>query len=117
MNDGDRFVVALAGKSREPLSSRAAYSIESETSDDTLRSVTDERLAERIVVTASHWYAAARHPGYALITLRARGDNLVVVGCDVFPEMSTSGTFLKLWRMSGVHYPEVIETLISTARR
>ncbi len=110
-------VVALAGTMREPETSGVAYVVDSESPDDTLRSVTDETLSARAKQIARGVYEILKCQSYALVTLYVRGGELALAVVDTSPELGTSGTFLKLWRMSGVHYPEVVDTLISTARK
>lgn len=113
----DRLVVALTGSAKDASMSTVAYIVDSETPDDTLRSVNDEALALRAADTARAAYEALRCRNYALITLDRYGDELTLASIDTHPELSTVGTFLKLWRMSGIRYPEVVDSLIATARR
>lgn len=112
-----RFVVAICGSGGGITSSVAASVIENAGIDDTLRSLADETISQRIRDTAVLYYEAMRCRNYALVTLSQDDDQLSLVGIDVMPELSTSGMFLKLWRMSGVRYPEVVDGLIATARR
>jgi D-alanine-D-alanine ligase-like ATP-grasp enzyme len=114
---GVYFVVAISGSGSGIISSVAASIVENTGNDDMLRSLGDEAVSWRIRDTAVLFYEAMRCRNYALVTLSQDDDQLSLVSIDVAPELSTSGTFLKLWRMSGVRYPEVVDNLIATARR
>jgi D-alanine-D-alanine ligase-like ATP-grasp enzyme len=113
----DRLMVAFIGNTKEPTVSTVAHVVESETPDNTLRSVNDEMLASRVQEVAVGVYGALHCRNYALITLNKRGDDISLALFDTYPELSTGGTFLKLWRMSDVRYPEVVDRLIATARK
>lgn len=113
----DRIVVALAGGAKEVKVSVAASIVDSESPDDALRSIADDMLAARAVELAQAAYEAARGRSYALVTLYRYVDRLTLASIDISPELSTTGTFLKLWRMSGVRYPEVVDLLIAAARK
>lgn len=111
------FVVAISGSGSTIVSSVVASIVESDSADDTLRSLADETTSQRIRDTAVLLYEAMRCRNYGLVTLSQSDDQLSLVSIDTTPELSTSGTFLKLWRMSGLRYPEVVDNLIATARK
>jgi len=113
----ERLVIAIAGHTKDAINSSLASVVDSDSSDDSLRSVSDEDMSRRAIELARGAYETLKCRSYAVVTLYRREDQLLLCGVDVYPELSTSGTFLKLWRMSGVHYPEVIDTLIATARK
>ncbi|MEO5949379.1 MAG: hypothetical protein ABIP74_03170 [Candidatus Saccharimonas sp.] len=113
----ERMVVALVGTAKEPTLSGVADVVEDDAPDEALRSVGDDELARKVVDIARGTYETLRCRNYALITVHRRDDRLALAAVDVSPELGTSGIFLKLWRMSGVHYPEVVDTLIATARK
>lgn len=113
----DRLVVALNGTAKDPVVSVVASMIDSDTPDDTLRSVSDEALAARVIELARAAYGALHCRHYAIVMIHRRGEEYMLASVDMHPELSTTGLFLKLWRMSGVHYPEVIDALIATAHK
>lgn len=113
----ERIVVAFVGGAKEIRATIAAAIVDSDSADDALRSLTDEKLAQRAVVVAQCSYEALKGRSYALITLYRDDEQLRLASIDTYPELSTSGTFLKLWRMSGVRYPEVVDLLIAAARK
>jgi|GEM_PF-4808750 len=113
----ERMVIALAGTAKEPTVSGVASVVDGDTSDDALRSIGDDESIRRVTTIAQGAYEILRCRNYALVTVHRRDDQLELATVDVYPELSTSGTFLKLWRMSGIHYPEVVDTLIATARK
>jgi hypothetical protein len=111
-------MVALAGPAKEMIASSVVTVVDSEGPDDTLRSVTDVALAGAALSIAQGAYESLRCRSCALVTIhRTDYETLQLAAVDVYPELSTSGTFLKLWRMTGRHYPEVIDTIIATARK
>lgn len=113
----DRIVIALAGGAKDATASIAASIVDSDSPDDALRSITDDALAARAVEVARGAYGALKGRSYALVTLNRYDERLTLVSVDVYPELSTAGVFLKLWRMSGVRYPEVVDSLIAAARK
>ena len=112
----DTIVVAVMGTAKEPQASTAAYVI-SGSDDESLRSVIDEKLAKDASECATNLFEALRCRGYALVELHRRDEVLSLRRVIMAPELSTAGVFLKLWRMSGVHYPTVVDALIATARK
>ena len=112
----DIIMIAVMGTAKEPQKSIAAY-VTPVADDDSLRSVSDEKLAKEAAACASHLFEALRCRGYALVELHRRGE-ILSLGCiTMMPDLSSTGVFLKLWRMSGVHYPTVVDALIATARK
>ena len=112
----DIIVVAVMGTAKEPQVSTVAYST-SESDDESLRSVADEKLAKSAAEMSARLFESLRCRGYAVIELHRR-DGVISLGrVTMMPDLSSTGVFLKLWRMSGVHYPTVVDTLIATARK
>lgn len=110
-------VVALTGTTKDTETSTSAYIVLSDEPEDSLRSVSDSKLAKQADLVSRQVFETLRCRAYALVTLKQRGNILSVGEVEVYPELSTTGTFVKLWRMSGVHIPEVVDALIAAAKR
>lgn len=113
----ERIVMAAVGRQKDGVFSVAASIVDSESPDDSLRSVTDSARTERVHDIAQACYDVAHIRTCALMTFHRHGETITLATIDIYPDLGTTGTFLKLWRMSGVRYPEVVELLIATARK
>jgi D-alanine-D-alanine ligase len=75
-----------------------------------------EELREAIRKTSHKAYEVLGCTGLSRIDYLLEGDKFYVIEVNTLPGFTNISMYPKLWREAGMHYPELIDTLISSAQ-
>lgn len=78
--------------------------------------MSDELLA-KLQDTASRTYAALGCRGLSRVDFRMKGNVPYVLEVNTMPGFTNISMYPKLWRASGMHYPELVDKLIQLAMK
>lgn len=75
----------------------------------------DDKIRERIRATSINAYEVLGCSGLARVDYLLEGETPYVIEVNTLPGFTNISMYPKLWRAAGVHYPELIDSLIASA--